>query len=415
MPNFVWTAKNKFGNSVVREISADSAEQAKAQLLAEGCTEIELKENEVIAAVRTGFHKPKFFGEELKITAQDRVKQRNKPPLTFVRALGRGVINGGVICICVILLAAYEIYRGNIVSAVILGFGLLFWLGYQMCVQLPGIYYRKLLKALDWHRWEEVLRLVTKLRSINRIHFIKVPETALTRYRAKALAGLGNLPQALQEYAPCENQPGCPSWLYKTLVADIYDTAKQHDKALELVKQSLEEKRTPSVYIGLAARLLRCKRDPVEVKAALAEAEKGTLIDDIEMPIVLTCHGVIANLEKDYSAAQRHFRAALEIMERTRHKPFRDGHISKTKARLCCVLAKQGDSVDAKNISKKQKNTLSQPGKLNCWKSANKHLENLIRRFSQYRACSASSGTFRRWTLLQMCPACATVSLPPSH
>jgi tetratricopeptide (TPR) repeat protein len=350
MPNFVWTAKNRFGNSVVREISADSTEQAITQLLAEGCTEIELKENEVIAAVRTGFHKPKLFGEELKITAQDRVKQRNKPPLTFGRALGQAVFHSSVICICVILLAAYEIYRSNIVSAVILGFGLLFWLGYQVCVQLPAIYHKKLLKALDWHRWEEVLRLVAKLRSINRIHFIKVPETALLRYRAKALAGLGNLPQALQEFAPCENQPGCPSWLYKTLVADIYDTAKQHDKALELVKLSLEEKKTPSVYIGLATRLLRCKKGPEEVKAALAEAEKGTLIEDIEKPIVLTCHGVIANLEKDYSAAKKHFQAALEIMERTRHMPHRDGHINRTKARLSCVVAKEGDLVAARKL-----------------------------------------------------------------
>jgi len=350
MPNFVWTAKNKFGNSVVREISAESTEQAKTQLLAEGCTEIELKENEVIATIRTGFHKTKLFGEELKITAQDRVKQRNKPPLTFGRALGRAVVHSSVICICIILLAAYEIYRSSIVSAVILGFGLLIWLGYQVCVQLPAIYHKKLLKALDWHRWDEVLELVSKLRSTNRIHFIKVPETALTRYRAKALAGLGNLPQALQEFALCENQPGCPSWLYKTLVADIYDTAKQHDKALELVRKSLEEKRSSSVYIALATRLLRCKKELAEVKTALVEAEKGTLVDDIEKPIVLTCHGVIANMERDYSAARKYFQASLEIMERTRHMPYRDGHINRTKARLSCVVAREGDLVAARKL-----------------------------------------------------------------
>ena len=350
MPNFVWPAKNKSGNSVVREISADSAEQAKTQLLAEGCTEIELKENEVIAAIRTGFHKTKLFGEELKITAQDRVKHRNKPLLTFGSALGRAVVLSLAVGICIILLAAYEIHQGNDFSALILCFGLLTWLGYQICVLLPGIYHRKLLKALDWHRWDEALRLVDRLRQINRIHFIKVPETALTRYRANALAGLGNLSQALKEFAPCENQPGCPSWLHKMLVASIYDTAKQHDKALELVKKSLEEKRTPSVYIGLATRLLRCKKDPAEVKAALAEAEKGTLIEDIERPIVLTCHGVIANLEKDYSAAQKHFQAALEIMERTRHMPHRDGHTNRTKARLSCVVAKAGDLVTARKL-----------------------------------------------------------------
>jgi tetratricopeptide (TPR) repeat protein len=205
-----------------------------------------------------------------------------------------------------------------------------------------------LLKAQDWHRWDEVLRRVKWLARTNQVHRQKISGTALVRYRAKALAGKGRLPEALADFATCENQPGCPSWLYKSLVAGIYDTARHHEKALELMREALAEKPLPSLYIGLARRLLKCKRDLADVKAALAEAEKGILVEDLERPKVLLCHGDVAKLEKNYSLAKQHYQAALEILERTRHLPLRDGQIYPTKARLCCVVAAHGDLAAAK-------------------------------------------------------------------
>ena len=201
MPRFVWTATDKFGNSVVREIPADTAEQAKAHLTSEGCTDVKLQENKVMAEL------------PMKSNAEMRFKRRNKPPRSFFGVLRECVVLGGPVCIVIILLAAVETYHGKIVSAVICGLGLVIWLAYLFCIQLPSIFLKKLHKALDWHRWDEALQLVNKLRWFNRFHFIKipqVPETTLTRYRANALAGMGNLSQALEEYAPCENQPGCP-------------------------------------------------------------------------------------------------------------------------------------------------------------------------------------------------------------
>jgi len=61
MPTFVWTAKNKFGHSGVREISSETAEEARAKLLAEGCTELALQENEIMATVTGAMRKPKMF------------------------------------------------------------------------------------------------------------------------------------------------------------------------------------------------------------------------------------------------------------------------------------------------------------------------------------------------------------------
>lgn len=350
MPVFAWTAKNKFGLPMVREISADTAEQARAQLIAEGCTHIALRENEVMTTVTGAIPKPKYFGKDLPVTAEARLQVRNKPPMTLWRAVGETLGRTAYLCCMVVFFAAYQIYHGNNLAAVLLLAALLFFLAVQVSIRLPRILLRKLLKALDWHRWDEALKQVDRLRWITRFHFIKASEIELTRYRAKALAGSGNLAQALKEYAVCENRPGCPSWLYKTMVADLYDTAKMHDKALALVRESLAEKPRPTVYIGLATRLLRCKADLAEVKAALAEAEKGILVEDLESRMVLLCHGIVAFREKDFSTAEKNFKASLDILEKTKNLPFSEGHIHRGKARLGCALAKQGDLDGARTL-----------------------------------------------------------------
>ena len=258
MPVFAWTAKNRFGQPVVREFSADSPEQARAQLAAEGCTDMALQENEIMTTVTGAFHKPRAFGKELNISAEARLKRRNKAPATFWRAYVEIIYLVPFSCCVVFIFSTYQIYAGNYLTAMIAVAALFFYLTAVVCIKLPSIHHRKLCRALDWHRWTEALKLVGRLWLINRIHFIKVPETTLTRYRAKALAGTGKLAQALEEYAVCENQPGCPSWLYKAMVADIYGDAEKHDKALEMVRLSLAEKQSPAIYIGLATRLLRC-------------------------------------------------------------------------------------------------------------------------------------------------------------
>ena len=64
--------------------------------------------------------------------------------------------------------------------------------------------------------------------------------------------------------------------------------------------------------------------------------------------MVFVCRGAVAALEKDDLTAKKFFLDALDIFERTRNLPFREGHILKTKARLCCVLARQSELAAAK-------------------------------------------------------------------
>ena len=47
MTNYAWSAKDRSGRTVIREIQADTAEASKAILLAQGYSELVLKEDDV--------------------------------------------------------------------------------------------------------------------------------------------------------------------------------------------------------------------------------------------------------------------------------------------------------------------------------------------------------------------------------
>lgn len=348
MANYVWTAKDKSGKTVVKEVTADTANDAKASLLAEGYTELVLKEDEVGAAALAGFpDKRKVFGEEIKITAEDRLKHRDNPTVTYWDALRKGVGQSKFTFLLLVLFAVYSGYRGYWAAAALLLVLLLVCMTFIICVSLPSVYYRKLLKASDWSRWDEVLSLVETLETIGKFSFVKVPMTELIRNRSHALAGLGRLDEALAEYKRCEGRPDCPTWLYQLFVGSLYTTAKQYDQAIEHNLMSIAEKPTPTAWADLAYRYAKYKRDPIKARAAMAEADKSPL-PDVARPFRIRCLGVIAYLESDYATARRELETAIDLVAKARGRPYRDGHLSVARAFLCCVLAKQGDLPAAK-------------------------------------------------------------------
>ena len=84
MANYVWTARDQAGQNVVKEIEAETSTEAKAILLAEGYSDLVLKEDDVISAVNAGFSdRPTFFGEEIKVTAEQRLKHRDNTSTNF--------------------------------------------------------------------------------------------------------------------------------------------------------------------------------------------------------------------------------------------------------------------------------------------------------------------------------------------
>ena len=350
MPNFLWTAKDKFGEPVVKEVTADTIEQSKAILLAEGCTELRLKTDEITDATIAAFPKKmKIFGKDIDATvpSEERLKYLDNLSQTTLRQIFERVMRDKMIYLFGIALLVIVVLRGQITFAIAIGVAIIGWLAFSIRMALPGIYYDKMDKATDWHRWTEVLELVNISRRIRQKHIVKMPEWKLMKLRAQALAGLGKLAEALEEFTSCENQPGMPSWLYKTVMANIYDIAKQHDKAVEYITEAIAEEPTPALYLDLIFHLLHYKKDATKASEVLSTIEKNA-ITGIAEPFHLRCLGILAYLEADYASAKQQLESSLEIFERKNRWPFRDGHISLTKSYLCRTLAKQGDLTAAK-------------------------------------------------------------------
>lgn len=343
MPNFLWTAKDSNGRPIVREISADTIEQSKAVLLAEGCTDLVLRGDEINDAAERSFGDgPEVFGEEVTVTAEEKLKFRNKPPPTFARAVFDSFTDDKWFTLCLVGLVGWLCYRHRYIYAAAIVAVAVVWTLFRVWLTLPGIYYRKIIEAREWHRWNEVEALVERCLKLGRFNSIMIPATELANSRAKALAGKGRLAEGIAHLQQFENDNGMSGWLFKANVAALYDIVKQPDHAIALTEQAAAEKPTPALYLDLAHRYLKDKRDVTKGRAAMAEAEKETMTD-IAKPWHLRCRGMVAYLESDYSTARREFEEALAIWKSTPHQPFIHANLSITRAWLCCTLARQGE------------------------------------------------------------------------
>jgi tetratricopeptide (TPR) repeat protein len=338
---YTWSATDQYGQKVIKEVEAPSALEAQSSLRAAGYSNLELKEDEIMTTARAGFSKT------LRATTKQRVAKLENPSGTTWEILKPRLNEGKIIFLLLILVSSFLFYRRDFRVGGLITFALVVLLGSQVLTCLPLIYYRKLVKAADWYRWRQVLFLIGILKTIGKISIIKIPDTGLTRYRAKALAGLGNMQEALDEFKQCEGRPDCPGWLYKLFVAGLYTTAKQYDKAIENNLAAIAENPNPTASLDLANRYARYKRDPVKARESLAEADKSPLTN-VAKRFRTRCLGVIAYLEGDYVTAKTELESYISSLENIKYLPFKDGHLAIARAYLCCVLAKQGDLPAAK-------------------------------------------------------------------
>jgi hypothetical protein len=346
MPNFLWTAQDNAGKSIVREISAGSGSDAQAVLLAEGCTDLKLIRGEIEAIASEGIAKTfSAFGEPIVVTPEKLVETRGQPSATFWRVAYKSVVDNAGSVLVLAGMASYEFWRGNrwvgILLLVLLSAFPVFYIWWF----LQSILFAKLHKAADWHRWKRVLGLVTALDGIARLRpkaWPSIPGSTLARFRIVAVAGQGHLEEALREFQCLENQPGYPSWLHTALTAGIYDIARQNDKAIELVRKAIEMRPGPELYIDLAGRLARFARDPAGAREALNRAGSAPLTDTGEL-FRRRCLGMVEYLEGDDSGAARELEAVLQLAAGMPRLVFRDGITNTTRAYLCCALARQGE------------------------------------------------------------------------
>lgn len=348
MTNYVWSAKNPKGETVHQDAPAETLAESKAWMLSEGFTDLALIEDEIMALAAKGFpEKTIFLGEELEPTAEQRKRGREAPPITIWRLMRDSFRDDKGMYLMALFFSLYFQWRGSSLGAAFSLAALLAWLVFRYWVAAPLLLYNKINVAKDWKRWPEVFRLLEKVEKLQRHHFLKLPESELIKIRSQFLAGTGRLPEALVWHQRCENNPDCPPWMFKSRVAELYNTAHEFDKGLEYLLQAAQESPTTMIYLDVANQYLRRTRNLVAAREALAKVEVGS-VPAVGRFFVHRCHGILAYLEGDYPRAKEELQKALKMVEANKVLPFRDGSLAMLKAYLACVCGKQGEMASAR-------------------------------------------------------------------
>jgi tetratricopeptide (TPR) repeat protein len=342
MPIYLWSGKDKHGNPIAQRLETQSAAEAKQLLVERGYTDLELHTEEIAQEVHQ-----QMGGKVHEFSAEEELKFRQGSRKTWPRIIVKIFKESRQLFTIVVLLCSLFAYlRQPLGFAICLGIGLWFF-GYCLWVSLPGYLFSKLNEATEWHRWKQVLQIVTRIQCVNQLNLVKLPDSALARYRAAALAGLGRLEEGVTEYQKYENTPGLPRWLFLGLIAGIYDVAHDYDRALNCNRQSLCEKHSAAMALDLAWRLIYRKQDVIGARQAMAEADKSEP-SVLGKPFLKRCTGLIAYEERDYTTAQRDLEESLRLFRTHIDKPFVVGNIRLTQGLLCLCHAKLGDQPTAK-------------------------------------------------------------------
>jgi tetratricopeptide (TPR) repeat protein len=210
-------------------------------------------------------------------------------------------------------------------------------IGLWLCFLGSGARYRRLLVAVGWGDWPEVLRLVPRVK-------LQLPAMELPLRKAQALAGLGRVPEALLEYDRLDDDPSVSRpifWGYRALV---YIAAHDRANAIVVLERAQElMPDNPDVLVDLAALVMVVRRDVPRARRLLAEAGRHVLADTT-YPFYRACEGLIALAEKRPAEAVKCLEEAVRLVEPfLRGNPSVRYHIARLGGHLALAYAASGD------------------------------------------------------------------------
>jgi tetratricopeptide (TPR) repeat protein len=271
MPKYLLSGTDARGRQRTEAVSAPTADEATRRFKARGYLDVTLHSDEVIGHL--------FKPEVLKhLTPRDYL------------ALGR-VSRGQYLLRVIVKLYRSQWWVFLIFVALIVGRRVLDapWSFIDLLGELlsPSRKFERAMAYNAWGRWAEMLAALKSVRAL-------VPAPQYAFFEAKALAGLGQLDEALETVRPYADDPGTPAWLYWGQLADVFHVAKFGDRAIECGEKAVEHApNNPTVLIDLAMTLLRYRRDTARARPLLERA-RAHEISDLLAPFVLMAEGVLA-------------------------------------------------------------------------------------------------------------------------
>jgi tetratricopeptide (TPR) repeat protein len=335
MPEYLASARNAKGKKVTERLDVDSADEAVQVLRDRGYDEIVLHTDDVGARyTRQKFLSPSEYlwfrkmPRRLAIFLLATIKIYRKGWYWFLGA------------------AAWLAYRLSLGT----GWGptetgLVVYLFFPVPWAFLGAHffrgaggrYNRLIDAVAWGRWEEVLRRADSVAG-------KVAPETIAFEKAKALAGLGRLQEALQMVEPFSDGKKIPPWLYWSRLAGVYSTGKRLEESKAAMEKALEfAPDNVTLLVDKADSEVWLRRNPKLARELLTRA-RAHAISDLIQPFVLKAEGLI-RLEEGHAREGRELlEKALEKASVFRHaSPMMLMMLDKMHAALAVACAAEGD------------------------------------------------------------------------
>jgi tetratricopeptide (TPR) repeat protein len=333
---FVYTAANPDGKNVTERIEAENIGQAKYRLEIRGFSEITFHANELRDEILQTFEVKENPLNKVSAEIENKIKTHN-----LAESILFAFKTWAIIWIPLLAWLVYDISNAKSYWLSLTFFGA--FILYFVFLNLPSVFYKMLIDAYEWARWDEVRYWVKIINWYNKISPLAVPAYELDSRLACADAAEGDLENGLRRMKKYENHPKVSRFLYYAKLAIIYEKAKRHDKKLEYQELTVREypDRTDG-YIDYAFTLARDFRDTSKAREVL-ETISEKEITFMALPFVSFCQGIIEFEDGNLQKAEFDLLRALEKAKPFERAMLFTGVMSELKAYLSLLYGKIGE------------------------------------------------------------------------
>lgn len=356
MPSYFVSGVDTRSRRVTREVEASDTAAAVETLTREGFTEVQLESSEVGAAIQALFDPKTLASNKSTLSADARWKiQRDgrRGVLAVVRhALLPYVILAPTAAVGVLWLRHRRfavVWAQDWTLLATAAVPLVLMLRILWRVQRAPQPYHRLLTALVWHRWPEVLEIVDQFEreGVGQAH-TKLPAIETAGRRAQALAGLGRVTEAEAVLHPFANDPAVPKWMYWTRVGSLYSAANDDERVVACAESALAcNPKSIELTISLAQNLLFVGQEHAERARALIDSVRAQASARARHAISMV-DGLVALADARFDAALAHLDTAREqLASDLPRSPITDAGVLFLHAQSALALAGLGRADEA--------------------------------------------------------------------
>jgi tetratricopeptide (TPR) repeat protein len=343
MPEYLATARDAQGRKVTERLDVDSADEAVQVLRDRGYDEIVLHTDDV------GAHYTRQSAVDSVISPREFLWFRQMRPALagFLIVTIKSYQRGWPWFLAAVALLAYRSSQGrtwrwpDTVLLIYLLFPAIFAAAAQLVRGAAGRYHR-LIEAVAWGRWEEVLERADSVGG-------GVSPEEVAFQKAKALAGLGRLDEAIEGVEPFGDGQRIPLWMYWARLAEVYTTARRYQDSKAAMEKALGlAPDNATLLLDLADTEVWRWRNPRRARELLARARAHALSDMLQ-PFAMKTEGLI-RLEEGHPREAREFleRALCKVAAFRHASALMGAMIDKMHAVLALACAAEGDLESAR-------------------------------------------------------------------